>query len=502
MQKIYTGKQRDDLYRLAQQHDHLSPEDRIERAARSFEQEFRRLYPPTGHTIYVFAGAGRSGAYALGIARYLAQRGYTVCSYLFYREGKLSEECEAVRKSIAEEDLRLEEIYTDFTPPRIQTADVLIDGLFGAELSTPLFGGYLGLVDFLNASGASIVSIELPSGLFAEDNSGNDLEHVIKAKYTIAFDSPYLAFYFEENEPYVGEWIYLPQGISPRTQDSLEVSHYQVTDTALEGVLKRHTRFSLNHEPGKVLFLTNQPGSAGKTLLATKAALHTGCSEVHVLVPNEEALALQLALPELTLPSAPKASVLGNLNTYQTIVIGEGFGRGEEAAATLRELLITSSRPLLLSGDGLQILSRERSLLERIPVDSVLLLNPSEFDSLTTTHRSDAERLDRALELAERLDIYIVLRGAYTAICLPSGVTFFDVAGNSGLRSTGCTEVLLGVIAGLLGDGYKSVTAATLGVHLCALAAELYAGRYSERSLTATALIDQLSSAYRQLEAH
>ena len=182
MQKIYTGKQRDDLYRLAQQHDHLSPEDRIERAARSFEQEFRRLYPPTGHTIYVFAGAGRSGAYALGIARYLAQRGYTVCSYLFYREGKLSEECEAVRKSIAEEDLRLEEIYTDFTPPRIQTADVLIDGLFGAELSTPLFGGYLGLVDFLNASGASIVSIELPSGLFAEDNSGNDLEHVIKAK--------------------------------------------------------------------------------------------------------------------------------------------------------------------------------------------------------------------------------------------------------------------------------------------------------------------------------
>ena len=77
------------------------------------------------------------------------------------------------------------------------------------------------MVDFLNASGASIVSIELPSGLFAEDNSGNDLEHVIKAKYTIAFDSPYLAFYFEENEPYVGEWIYLPQGISPRTEDSL-----------------------------------------------------------------------------------------------------------------------------------------------------------------------------------------------------------------------------------------------------------------------------------------
>ena len=73
MQKIYTGKQRDDLYRLAQQHDHLSPEDRIERAARSFEQEFRRLYPPTGHTIYVFAGAGRSGAYALGIARYHAR---------------------------------------------------------------------------------------------------------------------------------------------------------------------------------------------------------------------------------------------------------------------------------------------------------------------------------------------------------------------------------------------------------------------------------------------
>jgi len=250
MQKIYTGKQLRALYRQAEVYDHLSAEDHIERAARSFEQEFRRLYTQTGYTIYIFAGAGRCGAYALRIASYMAQRGYAIMAYLFYREGKLSDECEAIRRSISDGDLRLEEVYRNFTPPRIKEQDVIIDGLFGTELTTPLFGGYVGLVDFLNASKASIVSLELPSGLFAEDNSGNNLDHIIKAKYTISFDCPYLAFFFEENKPFIGQWSYLPLGISPQAQDELDATYYLTEDASLTSAL----RLPPIHPEGKVLF--------------------------------------------------------------------------------------------------------------------------------------------------------------------------------------------------------------------------------------------------------
>ena len=497
MQKIYTGKQLRALYRQAEVYDHLSAEDHIERAARSFEQEFRRLYTQTGHTIYVFAGAGRCGAYALRIASYLAQRSYTVMAYLFYREGKLSEECEAIRRSIADGDLRLEEVYRNFTPPRIKEQDVIIDGLFGTELTTPLFGGYVGLVDFLNASKASIVSLELPSGLFAEDNSGNDLEHIIKAKYTISFDCPYLAFFFKENKPYIGQWSYLPLGISPQAQDELDASYYLTEDASLTSALRIPP--TLGEE--KILFLTTEYGHTGRTLLSAKAALYSGCHEVCALVPEEEQLALQLALPELVvLPHTPRTELLSKSNYYKALVISEGFGRGEAACSLLEGLLTSTNRPFLLDSDALELIANKRSLLDIIPKGSILIPTHAEFDRMTTKHRTDADRLSRAIELAERLDGYVILRDIHTAICLSGGTVFFDTSGNRGLHSMGCRNVLSGVIAGLLGQGYDAIVACALGVHLCGLAAELYAGRHSERSLTATQLIEQLGSAYQQLE--
>ncbi len=206
MQKIYSGKQLDILYAQAAQVDKLSARDYIERAAVAFERELFRHYSLGGRSIYIFAGAGRCGAYALSIAQLLARKGYAVYAYLFYRGGKLTSECEAVREQLSTDSLRLEDIFTDFAPPRISKGDLIIDGLFGADLQTPLSEGYLSLVDFLNATEAPIVSIEIPSGLFAEDNSGNTLEHVIQAERTIAFDSPKLAFFFRENDPYVGAW--------------------------------------------------------------------------------------------------------------------------------------------------------------------------------------------------------------------------------------------------------------------------------------------------------
>ena len=187
-------------------------------------------------------------------------------------------------------------------------------------------------------------------------------------------------------------------------------------------------------------------------------------------------------------------------NYYKALVISEGFGRGEAACSLLEGLLTSTNRPFLLDSDALELIANKRSLLDIIPKGSILIPTHAEFDRMTTKHRTDADRLSRAIELAERLDGYVILRDIHTAICLPGGTVFFDTSGNRGLHSMGCRNVLSGVIAGLLGQGYDAIVACALGVHLCGLAAELYAGRHSERSLTATQLIEQLGSAYQQLE--
>ena len=503
MQKIYSGKQLDILYAQAAQLDKLSAQDHIERAAVAFERELLRHYSLGGRSIYVFAGAGRCGAYALSIAQTLSRRGYTVFAYLFYRGGKLSPECEAVRERLPRDTFRLEEVFTDFAPPHIFSGDLIIDGLFGADLQTPLSGGYVALVDFLNAAPAPIVSIEIPSGLFAEDNSGNTLEHVIRAERTISFDSPKLAFFFRENDPYVGAWSCLSLGISPQAQQDIDTAYYHVQDAALSLALQKRPRFSIEQPREKVLLLARMPGHIGKTLLSARAVYRAGCSEVHALVPGEEALPLSLALPELTVytPSSVQ-NLLAGINAYRTVVVGEGFGL-DSAAFHLLEALISPShsRPFLFEGDGITLLSSDLKLLKKLPKNSILIASHQELDRMLGHFRSDRERLERALELARDCDIYIILRGTYSALCTPTGTAFFDTTGNTGLQTQGASNVLVGVVAGLLGQGYQSITAAVLGLHLVGLSAELYAGRYSERSLTATSLIDLLGEAYHQLEA-
>ena len=299
MQKIYAGKQLEILYAQAAQVDKLSAFDHIDRAASAFERELLRHYTLGGRTIYVFAGAGRCGAYALAIAQLLARRGHSVLTYLFYRSGQLSEACEEVRNQLPQEGFRLEEIFTEFTMPRVQAGDLVIDGLFGAELQTPLGGGYASVVQSLNASRARIVSIEIPSGLFAEDNSGNTLEHVIRAHRTIAFDAPKLAFFFRENAPFVGEWSSLTLGISPQAQQDMDTPYYHVQDVPLSQSLLPRDRFGIHQHREKVLLFAREEGALGRTLLATRAALSAGAWEVCASVSARDVQALQLAQPML-----------------------------------------------------------------------------------------------------------------------------------------------------------------------------------------------------------
>ena len=88
-------------------------------------------------------------------------------------------------------------------------------GLFGSGLSRPLSGIYLNVVEKINSSGIDVFSIDIPSGLFGEDNSKNNLHTIIKAKYTYTFQFPKLSFFLSENESFVGEYFILDIGLHP-----------------------------------------------------------------------------------------------------------------------------------------------------------------------------------------------------------------------------------------------------------------------------------------------
>ena len=113
----------------------------------------------------MFAGPGNNGGDALAMSRLLAEKGYTVEIFLFNTKGVLSEDCELNKARLEKiKGISLHEISNQFVPPTLTPEHLVIDGLFGSGLNQSLSGGFAAVVKFINASPATVVSIDIPSG--------------------------------------------------------------------------------------------------------------------------------------------------------------------------------------------------------------------------------------------------------------------------------------------------------------------------------------------------
>ena len=182
--------------------------DLIERAASAVSYELISRWR-TSKRFVIFAGPGDNGADALAVARMMYEQGYRPEVYLFnIKSAMLSDCCLTNRDRLiqtAGDDIDFIEVIQNFTPPALDENDVVVDGLFGNGLRTPLKGGYTALVQYINSSGAYVVSIDIPSGMFGEWNMGNDRRNIIRANLTLTYQSKRLAFYFAENAEFVGD---------------------------------------------------------------------------------------------------------------------------------------------------------------------------------------------------------------------------------------------------------------------------------------------------------
>lgn len=142
----------------------------IERVAEAVAAEIMRLWRPS-HPLAIFAGPGNNGADALAVGRILIENGWHPVIYLFNIGGnRLSAECRALRDELLQIQpaVQLLEVTQSFTMPEINHSWLVVDGLFGSGLHDSLPGGFQSLVRTINDSGAAVVSIDVPSGLFAD----------------------------------------------------------------------------------------------------------------------------------------------------------------------------------------------------------------------------------------------------------------------------------------------------------------------------------------------
>ena len=490
-----------DLYTI--QHEPISSIDLVERAATQFMHEFCRRYSKQTRII-IFAGQGNNGADALAIARLLTEESYRVETYLFNPTEHLSPDCEANKRRLLLMDrVEFTEVIEDFTPPVLTEHDIVIDGLFGSGLNRPLTGGFAAVVDYINKSDAHVVSIDIPSGLFGEDNRGNDREAIVKANLTLTFEFPKLAFFLAENAPYVGEWKTLEIGLHPDVIEKTETPYTMVTEEDISYVIQPRDRFAHKGTFGHALLIAGSKGKMGAAILAAKACLRSGAGLLTVHIPQRGEGVFQTNFPEAMLSFDTNVdffSSVPELNPYNAIGVGPGMGQHMESGAAIERILQTNSKPMVIDADAINLLATNKSLISRIPERSILTPHPKEFDRIAGESASGYERLMKAKAFAVENHLIVVLKGAYTAICTTAGNIYFNSCGNPGMATAGSGDVLTGIILGLLAQGYEPETAAVMGVFIHGTAGDLATIYQSEESLIASDIIDMLGKAFKQVK--
>lgn len=501
MIKIFATEKVKDLDQYTIQYEPISSPDLVERAATMFIHEFCRRYSKQTR-IVIFAGQGNNGADALAIARLLIDEGYRVETILFNPSNHLSYDCELNKERLLKMDhVEFTEVIDNFVPPELSERDIVIDGLFGSGINRPLTGGFAAVVNYLNQSDATIVSIDVPSGLFGEDNRNNDPDAIIQADVTLTFQFPKLAFLLAENEKYVGEWKVLDIGIHPYIIEQTPCPYYFIEEEDVAAVFEPRERFAHKGTFGHALLIAGSRGKMGAALLSAKACLRSGVGLLTVHIPQRGEFSFQTAFPEAMLSFDPNKeffSALPDISIYSAVGIGPGLGQHMESVAALERLLTTSSHPVVIDADALNLLASNHDLISRIPPRSILTPHPKEFDRLAGSSTSDYERLMKAQSFATEYKVCVVLKGAYTAICTAEGNIYFNSTGNPGMATAGSGDVLTGIILGLLAQGHEPETAAVTGVFLHGTAGDLAAVYRSEESMIASDITEMLGKAFKQ----
>jgi len=408
-------------------------------------------------TVDVFCGIGNNGGDGLALSRMLIDAGWKVKTYVVEFSNNYSLDFTINYKRL-EKKSPIKHILDINSIPNIN-ADIVIDAIFGIGLSRTPVGFTKSLINKINISNTEIISIDMPSGLFA-DLQITDKEAIIKANYTLTFQSTKLSLLQPEFAEFSGEFIILDIGLYSDYIEGLKVSSHYIEKKDVFEIFKKRKKFTHKGTFGHSLLVGGSSGKIGAILMATKAAVKSGSGLVTSLIPKCGYQILQTAVPEAMVLLEEEnnlESLYHNINP-SAIGIGPGLGNVVGTIDFLKRFLEDNKAPLIIDADALN----HRELLTALPEGSILTPHPKEFERLVGKWSNDYDKIKLATEFAINYQVVLVLKGANTAIFSCDGNIYYNSTGNSALSTGGSGDVLTGIITSFVSQGYKNIEAFNL----------------------------------------
>lgn len=434
----------------------------MERASIAFVKEFTESYPDKAKSITIYCGTGNNGGDGLAIARLLKADHYNVKVKVAYYTDKISSDFEDNLKKLKQ--VEVIEINTGDTLP-VEDAEIIIDALLGSGLNKPLNGDYAHLVEYLNGLHKTVIAVDVPTGLHTEGEISAKVL-VLKANLVITFQQAKLNFLLPESAPHMDRFVVVDIGLDKIFINSLKSPYQLVTEDSVSKMIKPRKAFTHKGTYGHALIIAGQPETMGAALLCSSACAHTGAGLITACIPESGLTALNTSLPEAMALVRGGARFNIKWDKYSSVAIGPGLGADAANFDLLSGVFKEFNNPAVIDADALNLLAENYYLLKRIPEGYILTPHMKEFDRIFGDHSSWWKRIETMLKRAKEYNIYILLKNQYTIIGTPSGKVYFNPTGNPAMASGGMGDVLTGVIASLLAQGYTPEQACIIGAYV------------------------------------
>ncbi len=483
--KVLSVKQLAEADSITVKKQKITSEILMERAATALFNSLHSKLSTTEIPIKIFCGIGNNGGDGLVIGRLLHQEGYKVTIYVVNYSHKRSENFLSNYDKIKEITHEWPILLTkDDDFPELSSNDFVIDAMFGIGLNRPLEGWVSRLVKHINKSHSFVLAVDMPSGLFA-DKIPNKKEAVIKADFTITFQTPKLVFFLPQTSKYVGDLQIIDIGLDREYLEKATANIQLVEKSDIQKLYKNREKESHKGNYGHSLIIGGSYGKIGSVGLSSTAALHSGAGMVTIFAPKCGYEILQTLLPEAMVITDKAEKTLTNIEFEldpDVVCFGMGVGTSAESMEAMEKLLKKTSKPMLIDADGLNILSKNKEFLNFVPPNSVLTPHPKELERLIGKWKDDFNKLKKVKAFTKKYKVTIVIKGAYTLVVKGEKISI-NSTGNPGMATAGSGDVLSGVITALISQNYDPFIAAIIGVFLHGKTGDIMAQKVSYEGL-------------------
>jgi len=447
--------------------------------------------------IIIICGSGNNGGDGFALARHLFENFSIKCFWLGDID-KMSNETKTnflAAKKIGIDLIKIETEeslnYIDFN------CDVLIDSMIGVGGSENIRGIALSILQKIKGISALKITIDAPTGLNTE--TGLASEFCFQADYTITMFAIKTGMLLNDGMEVCGKIKIANLGSPTKViKDYSKISILEREDLAK--VLPKRKKKSSKFDYGRVLIIAGSRKFPGAAALTANAAIKSGAGLVELCTNYLHSAVLPEVIPHF-LDESEFGSIddtghnldliLEKAEKSNAIAIGPGISDNQYALNLCNQVLkhVSKEIPIVIDADALRIINKDTILRKNI----ILTPHCGEFSRITGIERKEVEIYAHnfAKEWAEKFDCIVHLKNV-PSITSDGYSSYWNIFGNSGMATGGSGDVLTGIVVSLLSQGLEPLLATAAASFIHSQAGDKYAEKYSERTLTASGLIEMI----------